>query len=85
MKKLVAVVLVGLSLASCTSTEKGAGVGVVSGALIGGALTGNVRGAAVGGAIGGVSGALIGNAADQQRSDQCYYRDRYGNRYLDYC
>lgn len=85
MKKLFSVICMGIALTSCTSTEKGAGVGVVSGALIGGALTGNVRGAAIGGAIGGASGALIGNAADQSQSNQCYYRDRYGNRYLDNC
>jgi hypothetical protein len=85
MKKLIAIICVGAALASCTSTEKGAGVGAVSGAIIGGALTGNVRGAAVGGAIGGVSGGLIGHAAGHQQPDQCYYRDSYGNRYLDYC
>lgn len=84
MKKIIAVVCLGLSLASCTSTERGAGIGAVSGALIGGAVTGNVRGAAVGGAIGGLGGAAIGNAHDTQAST-CYYRDRNGNRYADAC
>jgi len=83
MKKILAVVLVGLSVAGCTQTEKGAGIGAVSGAIIGGAITGDVRGAAVGAAIGGVSGAVIGRVSEQP--GQCYYRDRYGRRYVDSC
>lgn len=83
MKKVIALVLVGLAVASCTQTEKGAAIGAASGAIIGGAVTGNVRGAAVGAAIGGVSGAVIGSVAEQP--GQCYYRDRYGRRYIDTC
>jgi len=83
MKKVIALVLVGLSVAGCTATEKGAGIGAASGAIIGGAVTGNVRGAAVGAAIGGVSGAVIGSVSEQP--GQCYYRDRYGRRYIDSC
>lgn len=83
MKKTIATICVCLSLAACTATERGAGVGAATGAVIGGVATGNVRGAAVGAAIGGVSGALIGHVADQP--GRCYYRDRYGNRYIDRC
>jgi uncharacterized protein YcfJ len=83
MKKTIALILVALATASCTQTEKGASIGAVSGAIIGGAITGNVRGAAVGAAIGGVSGAVIGNVSEQP--GQCYYRDRYGRRYIDNC
>lgn len=83
MKKIVIFGLIGLSIASCTPTEQGAGIGAASGALIGAAATGNIRGAAVGGAIGGLTGALIGNVAEQP--GQCYYRDRYGRRYIDDC
>jgi uncharacterized protein YcfJ len=82
MNKAIVFALVGLALASCTQTEKGASIGAVSGAVLGGAITGNVRGAAVGAAIGGVGGALIGNANEPGK---CYYRDRYGNRYVDRC
>ena len=78
MKKAIVLLLVGLSVASCTQTEKGASIGAVSGAVIGGAVTGNVRGAAVGAAIGGVGGALIGNASEP---GYCYYRDQYGRQY----
>lgn len=83
MKKAIILLMLGASLASCTATEQGAGIGAASGAVIGGLATGNVRGAAVGAAIGGVSGALIGSVAEQP--GQCYYRDRYGRRYVDNC
>jgi hypothetical protein len=83
MKKALMLLVVGASLASCTATEQGAGIGAASGAVIGGVATGNVRGAAVGAAIGGVSGAVIGSVAEQP--GQCYYRDRYGRRYVDNC
>lgn len=82
MKKIIALVLVGLAVASCTQTEKGAGVGAVSGAIIGGAVTGNVRGAAVGAAIGGVAGALIGKASEP---GYCRYRASNGDIYTDRC
>jgi hypothetical protein len=83
MKKVLAMVVVGLTMASCTATERGAGIGAGTGAVIGGLATGNVRGAAVGAAIGGVSGAVIGSVSEQP--GQCYYRDRYGRRYIDNC
>ncbi|NVP58361.1 YMGG-like glycine zipper-containing protein [Mycoplana rhizolycopersici] len=70
-------------LAGCTPTERGAGIGAATGAVVGGAVTGDVRGAAVGAAIGGVSGAVIGNVAGQP--GRCYYRDRYGRRYIAAC
>tara|TARA_R110002020_G_scaffold134895_5_gene301271 strand:+ start:3326 stop:3805 length:480 start_codon:yes stop_codon:yes gene_type:complete len=83
MKKAIILMIVGLSAASCTQTEQGAAIGAGTGAVIGGIATGDVRGAAVGAAIGGVSGALIGSVA--QQPGQCYYRDRYGRRYIDDC
>jgi hypothetical protein len=83
MKKAIILILAGLAVAGCTQTEKGAGIGAASGAIIGGLATGNVRGAAVGAAIGGVAGAVIGKVSEQP--GQCYYRDRYGRRYVDAC
>ncbi|HTO29761.1 glycine zipper domain-containing protein [Pararhizobium sp.] len=82
MKKILLAIALIMPLAACTATEKGAGIGAASGAIIGGAATGNVRGAAVGAAIGGVAGALIGNANEPGK---CYYRDRYGRRYIANC
>ncbi|MDF1632932.1 YMGG-like glycine zipper-containing protein [Mycoplana sp. MJR14] len=84
MRKLsLLLVLAAIAATGCTPTERGAGIGAATGAVIGGAVTGNVRGAAVGAAIGGVSGAVIGNVAG--RPGQCYYRDRYGRRYIAAC
>jgi len=66
-------------MTSCTSiknannSQKGAGIGVAAGALIGGILGNNigkggnaVLGAVVGAAIGGGTGAIIGNKMDKQ-------------------
>jgi hypothetical protein len=83
MKKACILLIVALSAAGCTQTERGAAIGAGTGAVIGGLATGNVRGAAVGAAIGGVSGAVIGSVSEQP--GQCYYRDRYGRRYIDDC
>lgn len=83
MKKVLAISFMTMSLAACTATERGAGVGAATGAVVGGAVSGDVRGAAVGAAVGGAGGALIGSVQDQP--GRCYYRDRYGNRYIDAC
>jgi predicted small secreted protein len=84
MKRLsILLLLAGATITGCTPTQQGAGIGAASGAVIGGVATGNVRGAAVGAAIGGAAGAVIGNVAGQP--GQCYYRDRYGRRYVANC
>lgn len=83
MKKVVALVLVALAAASCSQTEKGAATGAVGGAIVGGLVSGNVQGAALGAGIGAVAGGLIGAVADQP--GKCYYRDRYGRRYIAAC
>ncbi len=56
---------------------EGAGKGAAGGAMAGAAF------GPWGAAIGGVSGAVIGNVSEQP--GQCYYRDRYGRRYIDSC
>jgi len=61
------------SIKNANNTQKGAGIGVAAGALIGG-IIGNhvgkggnaVLGAVVGAAIGGGTGAIIGNKMDKQ-------------------
>jgi YMGG-like Gly-zipper len=81
MVKMLKAALAGalmITVAGCTSTERGAAVGAGTGAVIGAVATGNVKGAAVGGAIGAVSGALIGRAIAPGR---CYYRDANGRRF----
>jgi hypothetical protein len=84
ISKMVIGLAVVASLSACTATERGASIGTVGGAIVGGAVTGNVRGAAVGAALGGVGGAVVGHMNEPQ-PELCYYRDRYGNRYSDYC
>jgi len=83
MRHVLILAIAALTLAGCTPTQQGAGIGAASGAIIGGVATGNVRGAAVGAAIGGAAGAVIGNVAG--RPGQCYYRDAYGRRYVASC
>lgn len=82
MKKIVAAVLVMLSVAACTPTEEGAVIGAVAGGAVGAAV-GDTEGALVGAAVGGAAGALIGRASE--RPGQCYYRDSYGRRYIADC
>ena len=77
MIKVIAVILAGLTLASCTQTERGATLGAASGAVIGGVLGNNVRSAALGAAIGGVLGAVAAQPG------QCYYKDEYGRKFID--
>lgn len=89
MKKLILGIALLMPLAACTQSEQGTVIGGLSGAAIGSAVAspGNrAEGALVGGAIGAVAGALIGKANDNAaRPNDCYYRDRYGRRYIDRC
>jgi hypothetical protein len=79
MYKAIAILVAGLTVAGCTQTERGATVGAASGAVIGGIVSNDIRGAAVGAAIGGVLGAVA------SQPGQCYYRDRWGRRYISDC
>ncbi len=54
------------AIKNTNKTQKGAGIGVVGGALIGGLIGGNVAGALIGAAVGGAAGGLIGNSMDKQ-------------------
>ncbi|RLZ11557.1 OmpA family protein [Faecalibacter macacae] len=78
--KLTAIILGGaFALTSCTAvqnannTQKGAGIGVVAGSVIGGILGNNIGkggntalGAVIGAAVGGAAGGVIGNKMDKQ-------------------
>lgn len=87
MMKIVAIVMAGLFLAACDTTNPGqraaggALIGAGSGAAIG-ALAGGGRGAAIGALAGGAAGALIGAASTP---GECRYRDRRGNVYVERC
>jgi outer membrane protein OmpA-like peptidoglycan-associated protein len=59
------------SVKNSNNTQKGAGIGAVAGALIGGIIgnntgIGTAGGALIGAAVGGGTGALIGNKMDKQ-------------------
>lgn len=78
--KLTAIVIGGaFVLSSCSAvqnannTQKGAGIGVVAGSVIGGILGNNIGkggntalGAVIGAAVGGAAGGVIGNKMDKQ-------------------
>ena len=71
MKKIAAVMVLGVALAGCSHMQgtqhdrvvKGALIGGVAGGVIGGVATGNFGGAAIGAAIGAAAGAAIGAAS----------------------
>jgi hypothetical protein len=90
MKKLIGTIAVvaflGAGATGCTTTDQntanGAGIGAVAGGVIGGVASGTAGGVLAGAAIGGVAGAMIGAASSP---GNCYYRDRYGRRYVADC
>ena len=72
-----------LGVAGCTSTQKGATVGAVGGALVGQAIGGNTEATLIGAAAGGLAGALIGDAVG--RPGYCRYRNSRGQIYEARC
>ena len=76
---LLASLLAGCAGGSLTTREKGAGIGALGGASVGGLIGSAVRhpamGAAIGGALGLGAGALIGDQL-QGRENQSYEQDR---------
>lgn len=80
---LVATLLAGCAGGNLTSREKGAGIGALGGAAVGGLIGSAVRhpaaGAAIGGALGLGAGALIGDQL-QGRENQAYEQDRQINQ-----
>ncbi len=71
MKKFMFVLFAVAVLAGCTGTQKGATIGGVAGAALGGIIgyqSGHgVEGALIGGGIGAAGGALAGDAADESK------------------
>jgi uncharacterized protein YcfJ len=80
-----------LTFTSCeTQTQKGALIGGLGGAAIGG-IAGNGKGALIGGAIGAATGAVIGNNKDRRQgnygrgyNDRASYNNRNGYRQSSY-
>ena len=78
MKKAVALtilILMPLSIIGCTTTQKGAAVGGLGGAALGGIIghqSGHGgEGAAIGAAVGAISGALVGEQMDKKFCPVC--------------
>ncbi len=76
---LMAMLIAGCAGGDLTSREKGAGIGALGGASVGGLIGSAVRhpaaGAAIGAALGLGAGALIGDQL-QARDNQAYEQDR---------
>ena len=76
---MIATLIAGCAGGNLTSREKGAGIGALGGASVGGLIGSAVHhpaiGAAIGGALGLGAGALIGDQL-QGRENQSYEQDR---------
>ena len=72
-----------LGVAGCTSTQQGAVIGGVGGALVGQAVGGNTTSTLIGAAVGTAAGALIGDAVG--RPGYCRYRNSRGRVYEARC
>jgi len=70
MRKQISIIALMLVLAGCTTTQKGAATGGLTGATLGGIIghqSGDgVKGAAIGGAVGTAAGMLIGNKLEKK-------------------
>ncbi len=78
MKKLISLLLLSVligSVSGCTTTQKGAAVGGLGGAALGGIIghqSGHgAEGAVIGGAVGAISGALVGEQLDKKFCPVC--------------
>ncbi|MBS7540442.1 YMGG-like glycine zipper-containing protein [Ancylobacter lacus] len=80
MLKILAIAVLALSVAGCTTTQRRAGTGALigggAGAVIGG-IAGGGTGAAWGAGIGAATGAAVGALTAPK---ECWGRDRYGNK-----
>lgn len=76
MKKLIPLMFIAaIALIGCTTTQKGAAVGGLGGAALGGIIghqSGHgAEGAVIGGAVGAISGALVGEKLDKKFCPVC--------------
>ena len=85
MKRVIAITLVvslcSLQLSGCaemTSTQKGAGIGAVAGAVLGGLAGGDRKSVLVGAALGAVAGAIIAHYQDKQTATRAEAEQKYG-------
>lgn len=84
----IALLLAGLSLVGCTTTQQGMGIGAATGGLAGGIIghqSGNTAaGTAIGAGAGAVAGGLIGERLDTLYCPECGRRFKGGREYCPY-
>lgn len=88
MHKFLIIAATALSLAACTTTQQGAVIGGVGGAVVGASATGgSLLGTAVGAGVGTVVGAAAGNVLGRVSGSNniCIYQRADGSRYRDTC
>lgn len=75
MKKLLYLWVLAIVVMGCTTSQKGAAVGGITGATIGGIIghqtDDDLTGAAIGGAVGTVGGMIIGEKLEKKFCPQC--------------
>jgi len=85
MKKLFPFLVFTVLMLGCTTTEKGAAVGGLSGAALGGIIghqSGHdLTGAAIGGAAGAVGGMIVGEKMDKKFCPVCGATYTSGTKY----
>lgn len=85
MKKIFLFLILAVALTGCTTTEKGAAVGGLTGATLGGIIghqSGHgVTGAAIGGAAGAVGGMIVGEKMDKKFCPVCGATYTSGTQY----
>lgn len=86
MKKMLFVApMLALALSACQTRDQNAAAGAVGGAVLGAAVSSEkdrTKGALIGAAAGVAASTLIGPAP---ASNQCYYRNSRGERFIAAC
>ena len=89
MKKVLVLVVAGLVIGGCTTTQKGAGIGTLigagTGAIIGHQSGHGAEGALIGAVAGAAGGALIGDAAETKFCPECGKNFTSGVNYCPDC
>lgn len=85
MKKVIASTLIvslcGMQLTGCaemSTTQKGAGIGAIAGAVLGAATGDNKKSVLIGAALGAIAGAIIANYQDKQTASRADAERKYG-------
>lgn len=83
MKTAFATIATALMLTACTTAERAATFGAVTGGTIAGVATGSPGAALAGATVGAVAGGLLGRAVDNP--GQCVYQRANGRQFYAAC